>query len=54
MKATVQVSDTVRVREGSFGEWVVWVVVDERPRQYGVYESLERALEYAGYASEKF
>ncbi len=51
---TTMVSETVKVRSGSFGEWVVWVLVDEMWKQYGVYESQERALEYAGYASGKF
>lgn len=29
------------------GEWVVWISVDDRPRQYGVYDSSARAVEIA-------
>jgi hypothetical protein len=48
MKTTIQVSDTVRIREGGLsGEWVVWVLSNDRYQQYGVYESRERAVETA-------
>ena len=51
-KETVQVSATVRVREGGMdGEWVVWTIVDDRPRQYGVYDSRAQALEVATYVA---
>lgn len=35
------------------GEWIVWVIVDERPREYGCYDSRERALEVAAYVAAK-
>jgi hypothetical protein len=52
MKTTIQVNDATKVR-GTDCEWVVWVMVNDSWRQYGVYESQETALEYAGYAAKR-
>ncbi len=50
----IKVCETVKVRSGAFGDWVVWVIRNDRPEQYGVYESKEFALEVATTATQRF
>jgi hypothetical protein len=53
-KTTIQVSDTVRVREGGLcGEWVVWVLSNDKYSQYGVYGSREGALDVAAWLAQR-
>lgn len=49
-KQTIHVSDSVKIREGGIsGQWVIWTLQASGSwREYGVYESRERAELAAG------